>query len=129
MRFLAAQHLRRPSEIRIVRAQGQRIDCRAFTLWWKRRDAKSVDSALSPLMGPARVCVIASTAAVGNAVRRNRAKRKLREIFRRHQEALTPDCDLLLIARGVIVESPMLDLEKRFVEACRRITASPGSNL
>jgi ribonuclease P protein component len=129
MRFLAAQHLRRPSEIRIVREQGQRIDCRTFTVWWKRRDAKSADSALSPLMGPARVCVIASTAAVGNAVRRNRAKRKLREIFRRQQDALAPDCDLLLIARGAIVESPMLDLEKRFADACRRINTTPNANL
>ena len=55
----------------------------------------------------ARVCVIASTAAVGNAVRRNRAKRRLREIFRHQQSAVPAECDLLLIARGAAVDVPM----------------------
>lgn len=70
--------------------------------------------------GP-RVCVIASTAAVGNAVRRNRAKRRLREIFRQHQTAVPRDCDLLLIARHAATEAPMPELVTRFTDACRRI--------
>src|SRR5438045_275922 len=71
-RFRTEQHLRRPGEIRAVREQGRRLDCQAFTLWWRRRE--------EPAPAGARVCVIASTAAVGAATRRNRAKRRLREV-------------------------------------------------
>ncbi len=69
----------------------------------------------------ARVCVIASTAAVGNAVRRNRAKRRLREIFRHQQSAVPAESDLLLIARGAAVDVPMPEMMSRFSDACRRI--------
>ena len=65
MRFLPAQHLTRQSDIRAVRESGRRLDCRAFTLWWKLRETQ-------PNIGP-RVCIIASTRAVGHAVLRNRA--------------------------------------------------------
>ncbi|HEY1107432.1 MAG TPA: ribonuclease P protein component, partial [Opitutaceae bacterium] len=78
MRFRAEQHLRRQNDIRAVREKGRRIDCRAFTLWWKRRDPAIADAPPAPPLP--RVCVIASTAAVGNAVCRNRAKRRLREV-------------------------------------------------
>ena len=128
MRFRAEQHLRRPSEIRAVREQGERVDCRAFTVWWKRRETVPAavtigEPAESPksLATGGRVCVIASTAAVGNAVRRNRAKRRLREIFRHQQDVVPRDCDLLLIARSSVAEWPMADLKKKFSDACRRI--------
>ena len=39
---------------------------------------------------PVRVGVVASIASVGPAVRRNAAKRRLREIFRRHQTLVPP---------------------------------------
>jgi ribonuclease P protein component len=139
MRFRPEQHLRRQHEIRTVREQGRRLECRAFTLWWKRRDAAASEEAApapagvrpSPVadVGAApRVCVIASTAAVGNATRRNRAKRRLREVFREHQAAVPANCDLLLIARGQAVSWPMPDLARKFTEACRQIEASTGTS-
>jgi ribonuclease P protein component len=113
MRFRAEQHLRRPAEIRVVREQGRRIDCRAFMLWW-RRGASTASG---------RVCVIASRAAVGGAIRRNRAKRRLREVFR-HQQSLVPaGCEMLLIARAAAVDWPLPELEKKFADACRQIEA------
>jgi ribonuclease P protein component len=114
MRFRSEQHLRRQTDIRGVREQGKRLDCRAFTIWWKPRE--------TPLSIPgARVCVIASTAAVGGAIRRNRAKRRLREVFR-HQQAHVPSgCDLLLIARAAATDWPMAELERKFADACRQI--------
>lgn len=117
MRFRPEQHLRRQSDIRGVREQGRRLDCRAFTLWWKHRG----DSAAKG----ARVCVIASTAAVGGATQRNRAKRRLREVFRQQQAAVPAGCDLLLIARAAAIDSPLPELEKKFAEACRQIPAAP----
>jgi ribonuclease P protein component len=127
MRFRAEQHLRRQGDIRAVREQGRRVECRAFTIWWKRRDPADTSSAPAGLPGDAsaksgaRVCVIASTAAVGHAVRRARAKRRLREVFRHQQHAVPPGCDLLLIARAAVVDLPLPELEKRFSDACRQI--------
>ena len=117
MRFRPEQHLHRQGDIRAVREQGRRIDCRAFTLWWRvREDAKDEPAA--------RVCVIASTNAVGSAVRRNRAKRRLREVFRHQQHRVPVACDLLLIARAAATSSPIPDMEQKFAEACERITAA-----
>ena len=128
MRFRPEQHLRRQSEIRAIREEGRRIDCRAFTVWWKTRGGPAAAGTFRPPSGPPapplhlpRVCVIASTAAVGHAVRRNRAKRRLREVFRHRQHELPIDCDLLLIARGAAATWPLGELEKKFTEACRQI--------
>jgi ribonuclease P protein component len=121
MRFRPGQHLRRQSDILAVREAGSRLDCGAFTLWHlKRNPAKANDL---PISGP-RLCAAASIAAVGHAVLRNRAKRRLREIFRRHQDKLPPDCDLLMVARGAVNRWPFPALERKFVEACARIASS-----
>jgi ribonuclease P protein component len=128
MRFRPEQHLRRPGDIRAVREGGRRLECQAFTIWWKRRDSVTPavveDAATAAAVAtatPARVCVIASTAAVGNAVKRNRAKRRLRELFRLHQTSVPQDCDLLLIARKSAVDCPVDLLHGRFTEACAKI--------
>ena len=68
-----------------------------------------------------RVCVVASTAAVGHAVARARAKRRLRELFRNHQDTVPPGYDLLLIARQSINRLEYREIERKFVEACPRI--------
>ncbi len=132
MRFRPEQHLRRQTDIRAVREQGRRLDCRAFTVWWKRR-APAAPPASAP-EGPAssgivpadhpRVCVIASTAAVGHAVLRNRAKRRLREIFRQQQHLVPARCDLLLIARAAATTTELPELQRRFSDACTQIAQS-----
>jgi ribonuclease P protein component len=141
MRFRPEQHLRRQSDIRSVRERGRRVDCRAFTIWWKHREtpamenvrnataASTLPDATGAKSGP-RVCVIASTAAVGHAVRRNRAKRRLREIFRQQQHLVPPGCDLLLIARAAATDRPIPELAQKFSDACSQIAAAskPASN-
>lgn len=117
MKFTPAHRLTRAREIRAVREQGRKLDCRAFTLWWKPR---ATDQAAGT--GP-RVCVIASTAAVGRATHRNRAKRRLREIFRHEQAGAPAGCDLLMIARPGTLSWSLPRLEETFREACGRITA------
>ena len=131
MRFRSEQHLRRQSDIRSVREQGRRVDCRAFTVWWKRREIPVTPENANVIPGtnpaPAipssapRICVIASTAAVGHAVRRNRARRRLREIFRAQQNLVPPGCDLLLIARAAAIDRPIPELAQKFSDACRQI--------
>ena len=140
MRFRPAQHLRRQTDIRAAREEGARIDCRAYTIWWRPRVERADPSALDRRQPAAslsalgsgrstsevlpRVGVVASTAAVGPAVRRNRAKRRLREIFRRNQELLPRDCDLLVVARSGVIHRPFAELDKKFVEACHVIAGS-----
>ena len=123
MRFRPEQHLRRAAEIRVVREKGRRIDCRAFTLWWKPREMETNASVGAATAWP-RVCVIASTSAVGHAVLRNRAKRRLREVFRHQQNRVPASCDLLLIARAAANQWPLPDLEKKFTEACELIASA-----
>jgi ribonuclease P protein component len=113
MRLRPEQRLRRQGEIRAVREEGERLDCRSFTVWYRRRDGAELTHA--------RVGVVASRAAVGGAVQRNRAKRRLREIFRSSQHLLPADFDLLLVARSGVIRSPFAELSARFADACRRI--------
>ncbi|HZP60461.1 MAG TPA: ribonuclease P protein component [Opitutaceae bacterium] len=115
MRFRAVQRLRRQSDFRAVRERGRRHDCGGFTLWWLRRAPSE-----TPLP-PARLGVVASTASVGHAVRRNRAKRRLREIFRAHQDLVPAGCDLLLVARASLNQLAYGELEQKFMTACHKI--------
>jgi ribonuclease P protein component len=65
-----------------------------------------------------------ATRKVGNAVIRNRAKRRLRELFRAHQKQLPAQCDYLLIARAAMTQRPFPELEKNFLAACTQISAA-----
>jgi ribonuclease P protein component len=117
MRLRPGQHLRRQSDIRDVRQQGVRVDCRAFTIWWLERTDRA---ALR------RACFVASTQAVGKAILRNRAKRRMREIFRRHQGLLPASIDMMLVARSQVNNWPFAQLDRAFADACARM-ASPSS--
>jgi len=116
MRFGAGQRLRRNDDFRAVREQGRRVDCGAFLLTWRVRPAESSAA-------PARVGVVASRASVGDAVHRNRAKRRLREIYRRHQTLVPAGLDLVLTARGALLRLEYAEVEQRFVQACQKFAA------
>jgi ribonuclease P protein component len=118
MRLRPGQHLRRQSDIRDVRQKGSRVDCRAFTLWWVPR------AAAAPLR---RACFVASTQAVGEAVLRNRAKRRMREIFRTRQGLLPPSCDLMMVARQQVNQWDFDRLDSVFADACARISRPPAA--
>jgi len=122
MRFRPEQHLRRQSDIRSVRELGARTECRAFTIWSRQRPATAAE--IAPATPGPRVGVVASTAAVGGAVQRNRAKRRLRELFRQQQHLLPADCDLLLIARQAVIRWPYPELQTKFIAACAQISGS-----
>ena len=113
MRLTAGQRLRRNADFCAVREQGRRIDCGVFLLTWRVRPA---GSPANP-----RVGVVASRAAVGNAVQRNRAKRRLREIYRRNQSLVPPGLDLVLTARIALLRLDFAESAQRFVQACRKL--------
>jgi ribonuclease P protein component len=122
MRFRAEQRLRRQHDFRQLREQGRRVDGGPFTLWWQRR--AGADAAVAP--GLVRVGVVASTAAIGSAVRRNAAKRRLREIFRRNQSLIPPGTDVLLVARPSLNELAFPEVESKFIAVCRRLAGDPA---
>ncbi len=115
MRFRPEQHLRRPGDFRTAREQGRRIDCGAFTVWFFRREPAAAPATLP------RVGVVASIAQVGPAVQRNRAKRRLRAVFRAHQGLVPAGSDLILVARAAVNRLAYPALEQKFTDACRKL--------
>jgi ribonuclease P protein component len=142
MRFRAEQHLRRQSDIQRVRQIGRRYECGGFTLWSARRavaapvegEASHVDAPTPTTAKPSasvagpRVAVIASRAAVGPAVQRNRAKRRLREVFRQHQQHVPADVDLLLVARSSLNRLEYSQIERKFVSACAALFSNTAKD-
>jgi len=118
MRFRAESHLRRQADFAHVRAAGRRFFGRGFTLWVATRPE------FSTAAGP-RVGVVASRAAVGNAVKRNRAKRRLREVFRHHQTLVPSDRDMLLVAKSAINRLEYREIEQSFVRVCAECFPAP----
>jgi ribonuclease P protein component len=57
---------------------------------------------------------------VGNAVIRNRAKRHLREALRPRFMQLAPGYDLVLIARGKIIEASFTEIEQAVTQVLQR---------
>lgn len=107
--------MKRNRDFRAAREHGRRADCGAFLLVWRARSAP--DDAT-----PARVGVVASKAAIGNAaVLRNRAKRRLREVFRKHQHLVPAGLDLVLTARPAALRQSLAEVEQKFISACRKL--------
>jgi ribonuclease P protein component len=57
---------------------------------------------------------------MGNAVVRNRAKRRLREALRPHYLQIPPGHDFVLIARGNITQAPFTDIQQAVQEVLKR---------
>jgi ribonuclease P protein component len=57
---------------------------------------------------------------IGNAVVRNRSRRLLREVFRRHQHELAGAVDLVLVARSSILGKDYAAVERDFLAGLRR---------
>lgn len=75
-------------------------------------------------LGWSRLCVIASRR-VGNAVRRNAIRRRLREIFRRNQHDLAQGVDIVCVVspRANVVYSDLENTFRSLTERAMRKTA------
>lgn len=58
---------------------------------------------------------------LGNAVTRNRARRRLREVHRLHRGELRQGYDLILVGRSRTATMPWADLEQTFLRLCRKL--------
>jgi ribonuclease P protein component len=72
---------------------------------------------------------VAAGRSVGNAVRRNRAKRRLRETMRSLLPLLPPGYDLMLIARRPLPESPFPAIRRAVVGLLQRAGLLPPGAL
>lgn len=108
--FQAGDRVRRRAEFVRVQQQGRRVSGRFVTLLILANDCTA------PRLG-----LIASRK-LGPAVARNRAKRRLRDLFRRHRGALGPDAalDIVAIPRRELIAAPFADVEADFLSTLKR---------
>lgn len=64
---------------------------------------------------------ITVTRKVGGAVERNRIKRVMREIFRRHRARLAPPLDLVVNPRRAFLDKTSNELEEEFLKTFARL--------
>jgi len=117
-RFGPAVRLRSRAEFTAVQQQGRRISSRYATVL-----------ARPNTLGRDRLGLIASRR-LGGAVVRNRAKRRLREVFRRRPDAETAlsrrGWDVVIIARAEVATVPFAELQTDLRSALQRLhTARP----
>ena len=94
-----------------------------------RRMYAKAPSAVSPFLvvycrrnklGHNRLGVTVSTK-LGGAVVRNRARRRLREVYRLNREKLKCGYDIILVARGRTLTASWTDLNGTFLRLCRKL--------
>jgi ribonuclease P protein component len=100
----------------LAAASGRRASATAFLLQARKRAEN----------GPVRFGFTVSKK-VGNAVERNRIRRRLREMVRRAAGNLTPGHDFVLIGRRAALKLPFDRMVQDFHGALRRIHAGHGA--
>ena len=102
------RRLTHAADFRAAYEQGRRFVGRWMVLWLRRGD------------GAALRLGVVSSRKVGDAVRRNRARRRLREAFRRHRHRLAGDVDVILVARSGAVRAAWGELVEELLALAAR---------
>jgi ribonuclease P protein component len=114
-RFRPAQRICRRAEYQQIYAKGSRISGKYWTLF-----VVPNDRAVAGRLG------IAATRKFGGAVVRNRAKRVIREVFRRNR--ITDGYDLVVVPKRALLELGMDRVEAEYAGSIRRwLRSRPGT--
>jgi ribonuclease P protein component len=113
-RFGRAARLRSRAEFTVVQTGGRRAPGRYLTMLGRPNT-----------LGRDRLGIIASKR-VGNAVHRNRAKRRVRELFRHdaHDGTRQASFDFVVIVRSELVRAPFPAVAADFQAALRKLRGS-----
>lgn len=107
-----SHRLRSASDLAYVRRKGRPWSSRLFVLLAvPRRDDTTGE--------PTRFAIVAGRR-VGNAVTRNRAKRRMREIVRRQLPAIESGYDCMIIARTPASQASFAEMEKELLSLLGR---------
>lgn len=100
--FGADLRLRQRHEFRVVQSKGRRVHTRHFVLLVHAALPRRPESTACP---PSRIGITV-TKKVGNAVERNRVKRRVREVFRRNRDLFPDGVEIVFIAKRGSPEVP-----------------------
>ena len=110
-RFRPRHHIRRRSEFLRVYEHGRKVHGRLFTVFVLPTDLDTSRLGVS------------ATRKFGNAVQRNLAKRRIREIFRRHVPS--PSCDVVVVPKSGLLDAHHSVVDQEFQALLRR-SSRPG---
>lgn len=103
------RRLRRTGEFARLRQEGRRLVYGCLILNWQP----------APEGASSRLGVVTSRA-LGSAVVRNRGRRLMREVWRRHQQELRLAVDMVLVARPSLARKSFGQVEADFLQALRQ---------
>ena len=109
LKFGRAMRIKQGRDFSRVRQEGERLVLGCMIANWRKLPADSTH----------RLGLVTS-GKIGNAVVRNRARRLMREAFRRHQHDLLQPVDLVLVARNSIAGKEFASVEKDFLTILRK---------
>lgn len=112
-RFRPQDRIRKRSEYQVIYTQGRRIPSASFVLFVMRNGLGR------PRLG------ITATRRVGGAVKRNRAKRLVRDIFRRHKREFD-NVDIVLNVRASLPGAEIARLEAELLARLRPFARKPA---
>ena len=116
LRFDRRNRIKQGRDFAKLRQQGERLTSGCLLGNWMR------------IEGPAKSRLgVVTSRKVGDAVRRNRARRLLREAFRLHQHQLTQPVDLVVVARPSISDKTFMEVERDLLQFFRKARLLPSS--
>lgn len=109
LRLGRASRLAQNRDFTRVRQRGERLVLGCLIANWSRLPAGD-----GPKLG------VVTSKKIGGAVVRSRARRLLRESFRRHQHEFAQPVELILVARHSIAQKDFAGVERDFLTALHR---------
>ena len=101
--------LKQNHEFRRLYSKGKSAVCPYFAVYCRRTGRPY-----------SRLGITAGTK-LGNAVKRNRVRRRIRELYRTNEDRLSPGYDIVVVARTRAVFARYAELERSFLQLMRRL--------